>query len=312
VNAELAALLEGHRDVVARRLADSPSLAAFFVELQSVVDQLTLARWVQLPAGCWRATHSCQCPVWPATRDHLDRVPPKQVVDALYSAFSALSCRPPSAAASRPAAFYSSLRRELDAVGWRCVSSLSDDLSQLTLAATDAAGRRHELRLTLPPAYPAAPPSAAADLPTAFELRWGPEAGLADVLAQFEAALQRHQQLWDSLDDLDGQVWVIEPTAAPRRCGGRHCGSTSGSCCLVWVWGGGGGGRPPLASALPPASARPACCALHSVSYRRVALGSHVSLALTLDPGQPGALPLDLRFMGSDAAVAPLRCARLR
>lgn len=80
------------------------------------------------------------------------------------------------------------------------------------------------------------------------------------MLAQFEAALQHYQQLWDGLDDLDAQAWVIEPTAAPR-----------------------------------------------SVVYRRIALGHHVSLALTLDPAQPWALPLDCRFMGSDAAVAPLR-----
>ena len=43
--------------------------------------------------------------------------------------------------------------------------------------------------------------------------------------------------------------------------------------------------------------------------YRRIALGNHVSLALTLEPRQPGALPHDCRFMGSAAAVAPLRCA---
>ncbi len=44
-----------------------------------------------------------------------------------------------------------------------------------------------------------------------------------------------------------------------------------------------------------------------SILHRRIALGSHVSLALTLDSGHPGALPTDCRFMGSDAAVAPLR-----
>jgi len=54
-----------------------------------------------------------------------------------------------------------------------------------------------------------------------------------------------------------------------------------------------------------PASAPGPCSALN----RRVALGNHVSLALTLDPAHPGALPLDCRFMGSDRAVAPLRWA---
>ncbi len=102
-------------------------------------------------------------------------------------------------------------------MGWSHVSNLSDDLSQLTLAATDLAGRSHELRLTLPSAYPSAPPNPAAELPAAFELRWWLGAGLADALAQFEAALQQYQQLWDSLDDLDAEAWVIEPTAPARR-----------------------------------------------------------------------------------------------
>lgn len=98
------------------------------------------------------------------------------------------------------------------------MAALSDNLAALTLAATDAGGRRHELRLALPPGYPAAPPAPAADLPAAFELRWGPGAGLAQALAQFEAALAQHQAAWDSLDDLDRHAWVIEPTAPARRC----------------------------------------------------------------------------------------------
>ncbi|PSC68290.1 E3 ubiquitin-ligase FANCL [Micractinium conductrix] len=220
VGPELAALLGGgggggHGSVsLAQRLAESPSLAAFCVELQNMVDQLSL--------------ESAATPAAPS--------------------------------ATRPAAFYSGLRGELEALGWQRVAALSPDLSAVTLAAVDAAGRRHELRLSLPPGYPAAQPTPAADLPAPLELRWGAGASLATCLAQFEAALAQHQPLWDSLDDLDAHAWVIEPSAPSRG-------------------------------------------ALH----RRIALGSHVSLALTLDPAAPGALPNDCRFMGSDRAVAPLR-----
>lgn len=147
------------------------------------------------------------CCRWAAT--HLNALPKD-------TPLSRLDCRA-QAAAARPASFYSSLKAELDSIGWRRVSGLSDDLSTLTLAATDAAGRRHELRLTLPPAYPAAPPTAAADLPAAFEPRWAAGSSLAGVLQQFEAALAQHQLAWDSLEDLDEHAWVIEPTAAPRR-----------------------------------------------------------------------------------------------
>lgn len=42
---ELAALLAGQQDALVQRLAESASLAAFFVELQNMVDQLSLARY---------------------------------------------------------------------------------------------------------------------------------------------------------------------------------------------------------------------------------------------------------------------------
>ncbi len=217
----LAAALAGREAAAAARLADSPSLAAFFVELQDL-----LAR------------------------------PARPAPGANSSGALAHTTGPP-----RAPAFFSGLRSELDAVGWARVSDLAPDLSALTLAAVDAAGRRHALRLALPRGYPAAAPLAAADLPAPFAPRWGPGAALADALAQFEAALAGHQPLWDSLDDLDAHAWVVEP-AAPRRAD----------------------------------------------AHRRLALGGHATLALTLDVSDPGALP-EFRLMGPDAAVAPLRAA---
>lgn len=136
-----------------------------------------------------------------------------------------------AAGSARPATFYSGLKAELEAVGWRHITSLADDLSSLTLAAADAAGRQHELRLSLPPGYPGTPPTPAADLPTALELRWGPGCGVGDALRQFEAALEQHQAAWDSLDDLDAHSWVIEPTAPPRRR--APGGGGGGRCCSI-------------------------------------------------------------------------------
>lgn len=204
---ELAQALRGNEEVVAARLRQSPTPAAFFVELRNMLGHL-----------------------------------------------GAAAARP----AARPAAFFAALRAELDGVGWDRVTHLAEDLSSIDLQVHDRCGRRHPLRLALPPGYPLAAPAAAADLPAAFEPRWGPGSGLEDAVAQFEAALEQHQALWDSLDDLDAHAWVVEP-AVPRRGG----------------------------------------------TYRRVALGGHVTLAVTLDPLRPGDHP-ECRFMGSDQAVEPL------
>ena len=267
-------------------------------------------RWRRSGRHCLHCLHGCMC-----------QQLPRLSTAACPSAPSNLCCRAPPPSC-RPPAFYSSLRAELDEVGWRHVSSLADDLSHLTLKASDIAGRCHELRLSFPPAYPAAAPIAGADLPTAFELCWPPGgggSGLGAVLRQFEAALAQHQQLWDSLDDLDASAWVIEPTSAPRRCARLcfPCGGCAGRVLAAACR------RSIAAALLPTPLASPArqpcnrnrlhapCPILCSAVYRRVALGNHVSLALTLDPAHPGQLPLDCRFMGSDRAVAPLRWALL-
>jgi hypothetical protein len=181
----------------------------------------------------------------------------------------------------RPGSFYSRLVGELGEVGWERVVDLSADLSSIDLQLTDragvqygnpssararssaaqrrprgglgrlpesprgrsgdallpaaAAGRSHTVRLLPPASYPAAAPAVEAALPLPLELTWRPRSStLGQAVAQLEAALERHQQLWESLDDLDAAAWVVEPERPPRGC-----------------------------------------------TYRRVALGRHVSLAVS-------------------------------
>ena len=65
------------------------------------------------------------------------------------------------------------LMKEVDeSVGWQFVSSMSSDLSRVTLTATDFAGRPQELLVTLPPHYPVSPPTFSAQLPLDFEFEW--------------------------------------------------------------------------------------------------------------------------------------------
>ena len=128
-------------------------------------------------------------------------------------------------------AFYERLISELDAIGWSTLESVSPALDSLQLRVEDAAGRCHVLGLALAPDYPRTPPRATVALPEPFELRWTSDGtpSLATALAQFRAALARHQLLWDQLDDLDAHTWVLEPKQ-PTRDGvtrrvalGDHC-----------------------------------------------------------------------------------------
>lgn len=123
-------------------------------------------------------------------------------------------------AALPPAAFYELIVRDLDAVGWNLVQSVSAALDELELLVVDGAGRGHTLGLVLPADYPHSPPKARVSLPSPFALRWlAPAAtpSLATAIEQFQAALARHQLLWDMLDDLDANTWVLEPKKPSRE-----------------------------------------------------------------------------------------------
>ncbi len=145
------------------------------------------------------------------------------LVELRNLAEQAAAAAPPPALSLRVPSFYSSLKEDIDVVGWDRVEGLAADLSSLTLLCLDVAGRRHALGLAIPPGYPSTAPLVVTyDLPTAFALRWGPGARLSDALDQFTAAVTGHQQLWDELDALDRAAWVIEPTAPPRACAWRR------------------------------------------------------------------------------------------
>ncbi len=110
------------------------------------------------------------------------------------------------------------------------VADVSERLDQVTLRATDAAGRVHLMTVVLGADYPASPPLCLADLPAAFAVaEWDPEkSGLIAVQRQFEAVVAQYQRLWNALDDLDARAWVLSETNSRASCSRRlvvaaHC-----------------------------------------------------------------------------------------
>ena len=136
----------------------------------------------------------------------------------------------------RSTTLYEAVIAELDGIGWGRLLALNEALDELSLQVQDGAGRSHTLGLSLPADYPRSPPRAAAALPAPFELQWaaapsggGADYSLAGAMAQFSAELARHQPLWDELDDLDANCWVLEPAhptrdvSSRRLALGQHC-----------------------------------------------------------------------------------------
>jgi len=176
---------------------------------------------------------------------------------------------------------------DLHHLGWHRITHLAPDLSQLTMTSQDEALRTHCITINLPADYPAAKPVIThVDLPPtsstllsscAFTFSWSSDgtSTLSDIISQYESSLHIYQTLWDVLDDIDEHCWVIEPSL-----GNNNSSSSSSSI---------------------PRS----CC------YRRLALlekdSTVVTLTVTLNPLDPTAFPLDYRFLGSEAMVAPLR-----
>jgi E3 ubiquitin-protein ligase FANCL len=202
---QLRAALTGHEDELMRRLQRSADANSFLAELTELLER-------------------------------------EREQDSADKGASATSQLPSTA-------FYELLVSELDAVGWGLLVSVSPALDELQLQIEDAAGRAHVLELAIPSDYPRSPPRARASLPVPFELRWTSDASttaeaaaaaaaagqsplshsLCNAIAQFRAALARHQQLWDVLDDLDAHTWVLEPKNPTRDCAtrriaiGDHC-----------------------------------------------------------------------------------------
>jgi hypothetical protein len=120
---------------------------------------------------------------------------------------------------------------------------LNEELTQITISYPDKSNRTHELIAgNLPIAFPAHGPNWICDLPNTFEPKWmrhhgqhqSPNAsrtttGLAAVVTEFIRIVSTYQTLWDDLDDIDANAWVLEPSLPARRsCMERRLALTSG------------------------------------------------------------------------------------
>lgn len=113
----------------------------------------------------------------------------------------------------RPAAFYSSVFAQIEEIGWKqLVSATGDGVSCLTFRVVDEPGRMHLLEITLPMGYPESPPSISADVPYLPKINWSKNSRLKDVICQFQAHLKILQEFWNTMDEIDKVLWIVDPT----------------------------------------------------------------------------------------------------
>ena len=122
--------------------------------------------------------------------------------------------------------FFQSIIDQLSEIGWKNVVDLEEtDLSRVTLAIEDGAGRSHELTLNISPGVERGSGIfsvvASADLPVDFPPKEKKESDsdsdLVGLVKNFRATLTNLQPLFDALDDIDTTCMVLEPVLPASR-----------------------------------------------------------------------------------------------
>ena len=121
------------------------------------------------------------------------------------------------------------------------VQELSGDLLTLRLQYRDAAERLHAISLKMSPdSFPIYCPGCVSELPIKWRLPWAPfqangdniqvptrlymstninesdeMGGLVGIYADFIRLVDKYQDFWNELDDLDANTWILEPSSQP-------------------------------------------------------------------------------------------------
>ncbi|XP_062101357.1 uncharacterized protein LOC133807187 isoform X2 [Humulus lupulus] len=104
--------------------------------------------------------------------------------------------------------FHRLVYSEIEEIGWEHLGRLGGDLTFLSLRILDKKDRVHFLEIQLDTTYPKCPPSISADVPYIFDLEWSAHSRLKNVVQQFQEHLEKLQEFWSTLEDIDKALWV--------------------------------------------------------------------------------------------------------
>lgn len=129
--------------------------------------------------------------------------------------------------------FYRSVYSEIEEVGWKHLVRLGEDLTFLSLRILDGRGTVHIMEIQLDETYPKCPPTISADVPYIFTLEWSAKSRLKDVVQQFSEHLEKLQEFWSTLENIDQSLWVVDPNQPSRAISYRRV--NIGNDCFIML-----------------------------------------------------------------------------
>ncbi|XP_078000850.1 E3 ubiquitin-protein ligase FANCL-like [Glandiceps talaboti] len=107
--------------------------------------------------------------------------------------------------------YYSELIKQIEDIGWEKLADVDSSFTSLQLKASDSGNRQHVITINLHTQHPKIAPSCNVDLPVLFRLNWSPQSQLKNIHHQFSQELEKYQDFFAVVDEIDNKTWVLEP-----------------------------------------------------------------------------------------------------
>jgi len=151
------------------------------------------------------------------------------------------------------------LVKEIQVVGWSKLVSVSNDLRLIEFIVCDSSRREHNLGMGFRGNFPAIEVIVSADIPGNEKTKSAHPPDLSLLVSQFQGRLGKYLVLWEMLEDLDKNTWVLDPIDN-----------------------------------------------LKSTLYRRIFIGKHICIQITLSLDHPKSM-CECEFFGAESSVSSLR-----
>ncbi|KAJ6732716.1 UBIQUITIN LIGASE PROTEIN PHF9 FANCONI ANEMIA GROUP L PROTEIN [Salix koriyanagi] len=129
--------------------------------------------------------------------------------------------------------FYRLVYSEIEEVGWEHLVRFGGDLEFLSFRITDKKGRVHVMEIQLDKTYPQKPPSVSAEVPYIFNVKWSVKSRLKDLVQQFREHLEKLQEFWSTMEDIDHSLCVTNKKELSRATTCRQI--DIGNDCLIML-----------------------------------------------------------------------------